>query len=176
MILNRIPYQYFITKGAGSSNYEVHAGSYHMALFDAGISDYNIQTYSSVLPSTAIEVPKNFITPPFGSELYTIMSCIHGNQNDYISCGIITGELFDNDKKIGGLVCEVSGKYDENTELMIQLQQTINDLHQRTYNQYSLLNLKTITNSFQCEDKYGTCLVAVCFVSFQNYGGLYNRA
>ena len=32
---------------------EKHAGSYHMALYDAGISDFNIMTYSSVIPATA---------------------------------------------------------------------------------------------------------------------------
>ena len=168
VVLNRIPYQYFIAKGAGSSPYEIHAGSYHMALFDAGISDYNIQTYSSVLPAIATEVSPKLIKIPFGSELYTIMSCIHGKKNEYISCGIITGDLFDNDTRIGGLVCEVAGDYDEQIELIDRLEMTIDDLHQKTYYQYTLSNLRSITHSFQCNEAYGSCLVAMCFVSFQN--------
>lgn len=166
-ILNRIPYHYFITKGAGTSKYEIHAGSYHMALFEAGISDFNIQTYSSVLPATAIEIKPSLIRPPFGSELYTIMSCIHGKQDDYLSCGIIIGDLLGENGKIGSLVCEVSGDYNVETELPNQLQLTIDDLHKRTYNQYELKNIRSITNSLFCDDAYGTCLTALCFVSFQ---------
>ena len=168
-VLNRIPHQYFITKGAGTSEHEIHAGSYHMALFDAGISDFNIQTYSSVLPAAAIEIHPQLIKIPFGSELYTIMSCIHGKENEYISCGIIMGDLFENENKIGGLVCEVSGNYEVTNELSNKLKITIDDLHQRTYHQYELKNLQLITNSLMCDDKYGTCLVAICFVSFQTY-------
>ena len=50
---NLIPNTFFITKGSGESDLEKHAGSYHMALYDAGISDFNIMTYSSVIPATA---------------------------------------------------------------------------------------------------------------------------
>ena len=50
---NLIPNTFFTTKGSGESDLELHAGSYHMALYDAGIADYNIMTYSSVLPATA---------------------------------------------------------------------------------------------------------------------------
>ena len=39
---NLIPNTFFITKGSGESDLEKHAGSYHMALYDAGISDFNI--------------------------------------------------------------------------------------------------------------------------------------
>lgn len=53
MVGNLIPNTFFITKGSGESDLEVHAGSYHMALYDAGISDFNIMVYSSVLPATA---------------------------------------------------------------------------------------------------------------------------
>ena len=38
MSINRIPKTAFITKGSGSSNLTIHAGSYHKALFDADIS------------------------------------------------------------------------------------------------------------------------------------------
>ena len=39
---NLIPHTFFVTKGSGESDLELHAGSYHMALHDAGISDFNI--------------------------------------------------------------------------------------------------------------------------------------
>ena len=40
---NLIPNTFFITKGSGESDLEKHAGSYHMALYDAGISDFSIR-------------------------------------------------------------------------------------------------------------------------------------
>ena len=71
---NLIPNTFFITKGSGESDLEKHAGSYHMALYDAGISDFNIMTYSSVIPATAHLVTMDEIDlPPFGSEMKTIM-------------------------------------------------------------------------------------------------------
>jgi len=168
LLKNRIPYEYFITKGSGSSNLEIHAGSYHIALYDANICNFNIQTYSSVIPSTAIEINKDIVSEiPFGSELYTIMSCIHGKKDEYISCGIIFGDLIDSgNTKLGSLVCEIAGNYNEDDELINKLDETLNDLHNRTYNQYKLKNIKKITNSYIPVDKFGTCLIALCFTSF----------
>lgn len=64
MVANLIPNTFFITKGSGESDLELHAGSYHMALYDAGISDFNIMTYSSVLPATAKLVTMDDIDLP----------------------------------------------------------------------------------------------------------------
>ena len=67
---NLIPNTFFITKGSGESDLEKHAGSYHMALYDAGISDFNIMTYSSVIPATAhLATMDELDLPPFGSEM-----------------------------------------------------------------------------------------------------------
>ena len=71
---NLIPHTFFVTKGSGESDLELHAGSYHMALHDAGISDFNIMVYSSVLPATAhIASMDEIDLPPFGSEMKTIL-------------------------------------------------------------------------------------------------------
>ena len=76
---NLIPNTFFITKGSGDSDLEKHAGSYHMALYDAGISDFNIMTYSSVIPATAhLATMDEIDLPPFGTELKTIMAVSHG--------------------------------------------------------------------------------------------------
>lgn len=168
ILKNRIPNEYFITSGKGSSNLEIHAGSYHMALYDANICNFNIQTYSSVIPKTAEEVSKDVIKDiPFGSELYTIMSCIHGKKNELISCGVVFGDLIDfHGNKLGSLVCEVSGNYEENIELKERLLNVLKDLHKKTYSDYKLENIRIITNSYIPEESYGTCLVALCFVTF----------
>ena len=88
---NLIPNTFFITKGSGESDLEKHAGSYHMALYDAGISDFNIMTYSSVIPATAhLATMDELDLPPFGSEMKTIMAVSHGYQDEFVSAGEFT--------------------------------------------------------------------------------------
>ena len=59
MILgNRIPHEYFITKGKGESNagsagLPFETGSYDAALNDAGIENCNVMEYTSVIPTEA---------------------------------------------------------------------------------------------------------------------------
>jgi hypothetical protein len=60
---NRIPYEYFITKGKGESNagseglpYET--GSYDAALNNAGIENCNVIEYTSVIPTEAKQISK----------------------------------------------------------------------------------------------------------------------
>lgn len=108
---NLIPNTFFITKGSGESDLEKHAGSYHMALYDAGISDFNIMTYSSVIPATAHLVTMDEIDlPPFGSEMKTIMAVSHGYQDEFVSAGVVYAWMYKDenfDEKLGALVCEV---------------------------------------------------------------------
>ena len=42
---NRVPETYFETTGSGESDVTIHAGSYHLALREAGIEMANIMTY-----------------------------------------------------------------------------------------------------------------------------------
>lgn len=165
---NRIPKTFFVTQGSGDSDNQVHAGSYHIALHEAGISDYNIMTYSSVLPACAEKVDrKEAKYPAFGSELMTIMSCAHGEKGDLISAGVVYAWMTEKrtGKRVGGLVCEVSGKMTHDA-LMIELRRSILELHERTYSQYHLGTLNSITRSHRVQKKYGTALVALCFTSF----------
>lgn len=141
---NLIPNTFFITKGSGESDLEKHAGSYHMALYDAGISDFNIMTYSSVIPATAhLATMDELDLPPFGSEMKTIMAVSHGYQDEFVSAGVVYAWMYKDenfDEKVGGLVCEVSGRY-RIEELESRLIRVINDLHQKTYGKYYLINL-----------------------------------
>ena len=53
----RIPGNFYTFKNCvGESSNTHHAGSYHKALRVAGIKDYNIMTYSSVVPAVSCEV------------------------------------------------------------------------------------------------------------------------
>ena len=149
---NLIPNTFFITKGSGESDLEKHAGSYHMALYDAGISDFNIMTYSSVIPATAhLATMDELDLPPFGSEMKTIMAVSHGYQDEFVSAGVVYAWMYKDenfDEKVGGLVCEVSGRY------------RIEELESR------LGELNFITEGITIEKRYGTALAALCFVDF----------
>lgn len=167
---NLIPHTFFATKGSGESDLELHAGSYHMALYDAGISDFNIMVYSSVLPATAHLASMDEIDlPPFGSEMKTIMSVSHGQQDEFVSAGIVYAWMYkdeDFNEKVGGLVCEVSGRY-RIEELEARLIRVITDLHEKTYSQYYLGEMNFVSEGITIQKRYGTALAALCFVDFK---------
>ena len=147
MISNLTPSAFFVTKGSGESDLELHAGSYHMALYDAGINDYNIMVYSSILPKTA--------------HLVTM--------DEFVSAGIVYAWMYADenfDEKIGGLVCEVNGRY-RIEELEARLTRVIIDLHEKTYSQYYLGELNFVTEGITIEKRYGTALVGLCFMDFE---------
>lgn len=168
-IKNRIPHEFFITKGSGCSEFAVHPGSYHMALHDAGISQFNIIGYSSVLPGTSKLVSLDEVDlPPFGSEMCTIMACAHGFYGEHISAGVIYAWMYKDEnfeEKVGGVVCELSG-YFETEALEERLYSTLKDLHQRTFNQYYLGEPQVITESLTIDMRYGSALVSLCFVDY----------
>lgn len=169
MFQNRIPNEFFMTKGSGCSEYAIHPGSYHMALHDAGISHYNIINYSSVLPATAkLLTWDETDLPPFGSELNTIMACAHGYYGEHISAGIIYAWLYKDEnfnEKVGGVVCELAGYFDiENLES--RLRTIINDLYTRTFSEYFIGEPEIMTESLTIDKRYGTALVAMCFLNY----------
>src|SRR5699024_11511390 len=50
---NRVPETYFETTGSGESDVTIHAGSYHLALREAGIEMANIMADPSIRPAAA---------------------------------------------------------------------------------------------------------------------------
>ena len=61
---NRIPKDFFWTTGSGESDITIHAGSFHLALKEAGISNFNIMSYSSIMPGIAKEIQKLLLKFP----------------------------------------------------------------------------------------------------------------
>lgn len=164
---NRIPKDYFITTGIGESDITVHAGSYHLALKDAGIEMGNIMTYSSILPGIANEVPK----PEYlahGEVMESIMAVANGNRGERVSAGITFGWLIDREsgKRYGGLVCEHNGNYPEE-ELEKLLKASINELYQNGFEErFRLEDIRMIKKSFVPTKTYGTALVSLCFTNY----------
>jgi len=164
---NRIPKDYFITKGTGESDIAIHAGSYHLALKAAGIEMANIMTYSSILPGIA-----NKITRPshieHGCVMETIMAVANGHKGERLSAGIIYGWLThrNSGKRYGGLVCEHNGNYTPE-ELKNKLDASLNELFYNGFEEeYSLGQIEFITQSFVPQKAFGTALVALCFANY----------
>lgn len=168
--INRIPHEFFITKGSGCSELALHPGSYHMALHDAGIHEFNIINYSSVLPATAKLVTTDDVDlPAFGSELSTIMACANGNYGEHISAGIIYAWLYKDenfDEKVGGIVCELAGYFNVE-ELEGRLYSVIEDMQKKTFGKYFMGEPTVITESLTIDKRFGTALVAMCFVNYK---------
>ncbi|MFA5020419.1 MAG: pyruvoyl-dependent arginine decarboxylase [Candidatus Pacearchaeota archaeon] len=164
---NRIPKDYFIAKGKGESNITIHAGSYHLALKNAGIEMCNIMTYSSILPSIAREIkrPKKLI---HGSVMETIMAVANSSKGERATAGIIFGMLYNkiSGEKYGGLVCEYNGSLTE-AECKKQLSMSLNELYINGYSKkFNLKNIKCITKTITPRKKYGTSIVALCFLNY----------
>jgi arginine decarboxylase len=164
---NRIPKDYFVSTGIGQSDIAIHAGSYHLALKDAGIEMANIMTYSSILPGIAREIPKpDAIT--HGEVMESIMAVSSGARGERVSAGIAYAWLTDkkSHKRYGGLVCEHNGNFTEG-ELERLLRSSINELYTNGFEErFSLGDLNIIKRSFVPLKTYGTALVALCFTSY----------
>ena len=63
--------------------------------------------YSSVLPANGTHSFDDEIDlPPFGSELKTILAVSHGQQDEFVSAGVVYAWMYADenfDKKVGGL-------------------------------------------------------------------------
>jgi arginine decarboxylase len=164
---NRIPQDYFETKGSGESDITVHAGSYHLALKAAGIEMYNIMTYSSILPGIAkrVEKPESYV---HGAVMESIMSVCHAEKGERATAGIIYGWLYDKktSEKYGGLVCEHYGNCSEE-EIKIRLEASLDELYYNGFSEkYHLREPHLLTESFVPQKKHGTALVALCFTTY----------
>ncbi len=167
LVGNRIPKDYFVTKGRGESNITVHAGSYHLALREAGIEMCNIMCYSSILPAVAtmVEKPEQLV---HGSVMESIMAVASKKKGQRATAGIIYGWLYDRNtgEKYGGLVCEYNGSLTEE-EAIKSLRSSLNELYINGYSdEYNLGDIQVMTDSFVPKKDYGTALVAICFTSY----------
>jgi arginine decarboxylase len=114
---NRVPYEYFITKGKGESNagseglpYET--GSYDAALFEAGIQNTNVIEYTSVMPTDSKQISKEegLKRLQWGEVLECIKAQSNGKKGSKISAAVMTTSVIDpKGKYLGGFAVEYSG-------------------------------------------------------------------
>jgi arginine decarboxylase len=164
----RIPRDFFVTSGRGESDITIHAGSFHLALKEAGIERFNIINYSSILPSIAnrIEQPKEQI---HGAVLESIMACSSAKKGENATAAIIFGWLFNKttNQKYGGIVCEYNG-HDSSDEAEKSLKKSIMELYNNGFSEeFELRNVEIRSESFKPKKKFGTALVSICFVNHE---------
>lgn len=172
IIGNRIPRRFYVTSGVGESDITIHAGSYHLALKQAGIEKCNIITYSSILPGIAeqIERPTHQV---HGEVMETISAVSSVRTGERATAAIIWGWLYDRktNERYGGLVCEFNANaedgYLNKKDAQISLEASIQELYQNGFeDQFELRDTTCVVKSFRPKKRYGTALVALCFVDY----------
>ena len=114
---NRIPYEYFMTKGkgesdAGSEGLPYETGSYDAALFDAGIQNANVIEYTSVMPTESKQISKEegLKRLQWGEVLECIKAQSNGKKGSKISAAVMTTSVIDpKGKYLGGFAVEYAG-------------------------------------------------------------------
>lgn len=168
IIGNRVPGAFFETTGKGESDVTIHAGSFHLALLDAGIEMCNIMTYSSILPARArrIEYPgrESFTHGEVMESIVASYSCGPGER---ATAGIIYGWLMDREDQTihGGLVCEYGGAMSEE-DMKPHLADMLDELYVNGYSGFKLQGVRTVIDSIVPEKAYGTALAALCFTDY----------
>jgi arginine decarboxylase len=167
VIGNRIPRDFFVTKGKGESDITVHAGSYHLALKEAGIEMCNIITYSSILPAQARQVQyPDYLA--HGSVMETILAQADAKKGEQATAGIIYGWLEDRETfdRFGGLVCEYHGNLGPK-EVATQLRQSLSELYENGFEKgFELQPMHPIIETITPQKQYGTAVVALCFLNY----------
>jgi arginine decarboxylase len=164
----RIPRDFFVTSGKGESDITIHAGSFHLALKEAGIERFNIINYSSILSSISnrIEQPREQV---HGAVLESIMACANAKKGQNATAAIIFGWLFNKTtgQKYGGIVCEYNG-HDSKEKAESSLQKSIMELYTNGFSEdFELRDVEIRSESFKPKKKFGTALVSICFVNHE---------
>ncbi len=177
----RAPTMYFATTGTGQSDdgippdpYETF--SYDLALKEAGIENFNVVYYTSVLPKESYEVPIEQVKGSFhhGAVLESIMAKAGGKKGDTVATGV--GRVWFDDGKgniLGGFAAEyeyvykktkVSRKQAEK-DAVTQLTKSLNhELDIRRLKQYG--KMKFDVTSLYITKNYGMSLAALGFLNF----------
>jgi arginine decarboxylase len=165
----RIPKDYFWVIGSGESDVGIETGSYDAALTMAGIENFNVMLYTSVLPPEAVELPQ---LPEIhhGSVLEGIMAIQHTEKpQTRVTAGVLLARVFRtaDQSYLGGFACEYAGN--ESTEdAERNLHQAMTELFARRYSStlYRLEFGKSVIRTFTPTKRYGTVLVGIGFASY----------
>jgi arginine decarboxylase len=189
---NRVPYEYFITKGkgesdAGSKFLPYETGSFDAALNDAGIQNANIVEYTSVMPIEAKELTREegIKRMQWGEVLECIKAQANGPKGSRLSAAVMTTSIHDpSGKYLGGFACEYSGS-ETKEQIEKSLEKSIEGMIERrgygivkggmkmykeniTSSGYKIHPGKIFEyESLDVKKKRGSVLTAICFISYK---------
>lgn len=165
----RIPKDYFWVIGWGESDVGIETGSYDAALHMAGIENYNIMLYTSVLPPEAVELAK---LPEIhhGSVLEGIIAIQHTDKpGTEITAGLLVAKVYhiSDGSYLGGFACEYAGNGPVG-QAEANLQEAMHQLFARRYQSryYRLEFGKSVVRAFTPKKSFGTVLVGIGFASY----------
>src|SRR5271170_7127571 len=165
----RIPKDYFWVIGWGESDVGIETGSYDAALTMAGIENFNVMLYTSVLPPEATELP-HLPDIHHGSVLEGIIAVQHTDRTGTrITAGVLLAKVFRNadGSYLGGFACEYAGNGSVE-EAEANLKEAMQQLFARRYKTklYKLEFGKSVVRTFTPEKSFGTVLVGIGFASY----------
>jgi arginine decarboxylase len=165
----RIPREYFWVIGWGESDVGIETGSYDAALHMAGIENYNVMLYTSVLPPETVEL-QHLPEIHHGSVLEGIMAIQHTEKpGTRITAGVLLAKVHRNSdgSYLGGFACEYAGN-GSTDEAEANLRTAMQQLFDRRYKtkMYKLELGKIVVRTFTPEKKFGTVLVGIGFASY----------
>ncbi|MBU1137495.1 MAG: pyruvoyl-dependent arginine decarboxylase [Proteobacteria bacterium] len=178
----RVPTAYIATTGTGQSDeglppdpYETF--SYDLALQEAGIENFNVIYYTSVLPPESYEIPLADAKKYFhhGAVLESIMAKAGGVKGDTVAAGV--GRIWARDpatgKKIGGFAAEYKFIYPgQNVSPEKAEQDAKKQLSKSLQHELTIRNLEQVgeitfnITTIHIEKKYGIALAQLGFLNF----------
>ncbi|MDO9542784.1 MAG: pyruvoyl-dependent arginine decarboxylase [Kiritimatiellia bacterium] len=178
----RVPTAYVVSTGVGQSDdgippdpYETF--SYDLALADAGIDNFNVMYYTSVLPLESYEAPMVEAKKSFqhGAVLESIMAKAGGLKGDTVVAGI--GRVWAIDpatgKKIGGFAAEYEFVYKGHKVATEQAHKDAqNQLTKSLRHELEIRGLKQVDEmkfniiALNITNKYGIALAQLGFLEF----------
>lgn len=182
----RIPYQYFLSKGygesdAGGGSNPWEASSYDAALKMAGVQDFNMIAYSSILPPEAkmLSRAKALESTRFGSVMEGIYASMNGVKGDTITAALLVTRIENfKGKKMGSFCAEYMGNASEAEVKKILLRDAQNMAARRGYGEVKLQWKKKVKGthyyftpqhlvfqSLKVRKNYGSVLAGLFFVN-----------
>lgn len=165
---NRIPVDFFVTRGQGQSDITHHAGAYHLALRQARIERANIMTYSSILPRGANQIDQQTYRITQGEVLESIMAVASCGYGETATAALGWSWLLDgNGDRHGGIVAEYNGPLLPHLAKP-HVEEMLDELFVNGFEQDLFEREKphVITEHVTPTKQHGCALVAMCFTSF----------